>query len=1087
VAFEDADLGVKLLGGFSVSVRGEPIPDSAWRLRRAKSLLKLLALTPERRLHREQVVESLWPGGDAAGGGLHQVLYVARRALGGGEEAAARLTLRDDVVVLSADGLWVDVEAFEQAAAAARANPSPELYRAALDAYAGELLPEDRYEDWTAARRESVRETNLGLLLELAALHEGAGDTTAAVEALQRAVVEDPLHEAAHRELMRLFTSIGRRQQALWQYQQLRQALTRELAADPDPETRALYREILAGGDEDEEPPAVAAPQAEAPAPAAPLTARLPQQLTSFVGRLRELSELEKVLAHTRLLTLTGPGGCGKTRLALELAAREEAAFDHAVAVVELAPVADPALVVEEAATALGVQVRSDRDPGEVLAERLGDQRLLLVLDNCEHLIEACARFADRLLRACPGLHVVATSRERLRIPGEVAWRVPPLSLPDTGQELAEVGQSEATRLFCQRAAEASPGFELTEENVAAVADICRRLDGMPLALELAAARAAALSPAQISARLGDALALLRGGSRAGLTRQQTLRATLGWSHDLLSEPERTLYRRLGVFAGSFGIEAVEGVCADKELSSSEALDLLLQLVEKSLVQVETAGDRHRYRLLETVRQDARERLAEAGERRPVEAAHHAWYLALAELADRDRDPDAAAEWPASRLEDEYDNMRAALSWGVRHDPQSALRLSGALWWFWMARGLFVEGSRRLEEALAAAPEPTPERARALLSTGAIRVRRRYTISTVDLGEEALEIVRLQGDRHAEARGLERLGVMAMGGYEWGVADAALEEGLALAEEIGDDVVTVAIKHDQGVLAGCRGRNAEARALLEECLALLAGMPDAGEPLFWAMHISPIVVPLFPNGPLRSFFEDTFCLFRTVRCRAGAGYTLVSIGEAWRSDGDHGAARDAMEEALQLFRALRDELGTSLALNALGNLARTAGDPDAGWRSFEEALQLRRAEGDPREIATTLCGMGMLALTTGEEAKGRRLLAEAGAIFDRTDDGPGLQGIPLTLGAFELERGNPERAVEHFQDCIAVGAEQGLERNRGWAEVQLAEAAIAIGDFELARSALGTAIDVFERGGYTLGMRHARSLGERLGAPAAAD
>ena len=787
------------------------------------------------------------------------------------------------------------------------------------------------------------------------------------------------------------------------------------------------------------------------------------------------------------MLTLTGPGGCGKTRLALELAARQAPAFERRVAVVELAPVADPALVVEEAAAAMGVQVRSDRDPGEVLAERVGEQRVLLLLDNCEHLIDACARLADRLLRTCPELRILATSRERLRIPGEVAWRVPPLSLPDGSGTPAELEQSEAIRLFCQRAAEASPGFELSADNAAAVADICLRLDGMPLALELAAARAAALSPAQISARLGDALALLRGGSRAGLTRQQTLRATLVWSHDLLGETERILYRRLGVFAAGFWVEAVEGICTDDEVSPADALELLLQLVEKSLVQVETAGERHRYRLLETVRQDARERLTEAGERERLEAAHRAWYLALAEEADRDKDPDVAEVWPAELLEQDYDDMRAALASAIRHDPQMALRLAGALWWFWMARGLFVEGSRWIDEALEKAPEPTPERVRALLSTGAIRVRRRHTRSTVELGQEALEIVRRDGDRHAEARALERLAVMAMGGYEWTVADDALEEGLAVAREIGDDVVAVAIKHAQGVLAGCRGRNTEARELLDECLALLAGMPDASEPLFWAMHISPMAVPLSPGGPTRSFFEDTFCLFRTVRSRAAAGYTLVSIGEAWRSDREYRAARKAMDEALGLFLGLGDDLGTSMTLNALGNLARTAGEPELGWQFFEDALALRRAAGDPREIATTLSGMGMLAFTTGEEETARRLLGEAFDIYERTDDGPGLQGVPMIIGAFELERGNAGRAVEHFQHCLALGAYQGLERNRGWAEAELAEAAIATGDLELARGALRTAIDIFERGGYTFGPAHARMLEQQLGALAGAD
>jgi predicted ATPase/DNA-binding SARP family transcriptional activator len=1060
---EQDRLAISLLGGFAAHVDGEPVPDGAWRLRRAKSLVKLLALTPERRLHREQVVELLWPGGDPAGRGLHQVLYTARRALG--EEAGARLALRDDVVALDGDGLWVDVDAFEEAAAEARAQPGIDRHAAAVALYSGELLPEDRYEDWTTARRQSLREMHLGLLIELAELQVATRDAAGAVESLQRAVVEDPLHEPAHRELMRLFAATGRRQQALAQYQQLRQALKRELEADPDPETRALYRELLAEPDQP--------PQPER-APSA-----LPHQLTSFVGRRRELGELEEALRHTRLLTLTGPGGCGKTRLALELAARREEAFEG-VGVVELAPVADPALVVEETARALGARQLSERDPVEVLSEQIAERRLLLVLDNCEHLIDACARLADRLLRACPNLHVVATSRERLRITGEVAWRVPPLSLPQPADrpELSQLVRSEAIDLFCQRAAEAAPGFTLDEENAAAVADICRRLDGMPLALELAAARAAALSPGQISERLGDSLALLRGGSRAGLTRQQTLRATLAWSHDLLTEPEQVLYRRLGVFAGSFGVDAVEGICAD---SGELALDLLLQLVEKSLVQADGGVAGHRYSLLETVRQDARERLAAAGERERLESRHREWYLALAESADRDVDPEVAADWPPERLEEDHDNLRAALASAIRHHPPTGLRLACAIWWFWMARALFVEGSRWLDDALAAAPEPTPERARALLATGAIRVRRRSTLNTVPLGEEALSITRGVCDRNAEARGLERLGVMGMGGYEWDAADRALTEGLELARELGDDVVEVAVRHAQGVLAGCRGDNAEARELLEDCLRLLTEIPDSRGPLFWAMHISPVVVP-GPSGAPRSFFEDTFILFRSVQCRAGAGYTLCSIGEAWRAEGDYAAAGQAFHRALDLFRELSDEPGTSVALNALGNLARSTGEIDLGWERFEEALSIRRAMRDPRDIAMTLMGMAMLALSARDEPTGQRLMGEAQAIFERTDDGPGVQGVPLNLGACALDSGDPERAIELLRDCIRLGEMQALDRNVGWAHAELAEAALAIQDFALARSALDGALSVLGRTRNTIGLQYARELEDRLGA-----
>ena len=970
--------------------------------------------------------------------------------------------MRDSVVALDGDGLWVDVDRFEVQAATARSARTVDGYREALALYGGELLPEDRYEDWTQARRDALRESQLALLVELAALQAEQGDRGGAVETLQRAVVEDPLHEAAHRELMRLFAAGGRGQQALAQYQQLREVLRRELGADPDPQTRGLYREILAG-------------QHDAEAPGVP-ESRLPRQLTGFVGRKRELAELERLLAGSRLLTLTGPGGSGKTRLALELAARREASFDRGAPLVELAPIRDPALVVTETATAIGVQLRAGDDPVAAVVAQIRDASLLLVLDNCEHLIDACAALADALLRSCPNVRVLATSRERLRIPGEAAWRVPSLSLPsDALSSAADLAHSEAVRLFCQRATETSHAFALSDENAAAVAEICRRLDGMPLALELAAARADLLSPAQIAQRLGDALALLGSGSRTGLTRQQSLRGTLEWSHDLLSEPEQLLYRRLGVFAGTFGVEAVEGICG-----GDEALDLLARLADKSLVQIEAGATGHRYRLLETIRQHAGERLAAAGERDRAEAAHRAWYLALAEAADRDVDPAVAAAWPADRLMAEHDDLRAALTSAIRHDPPAALRLAAALWWFWMARGYFVEASRRLEEALAGAPEPTPDRQRALFAAAGISVRQRkghYDRVAVFAGE-ALAIARASGRPEVATRALEQHGLLAMGMFRLAAAEELFTEGLALAVQIGDKAVEVAIKQALGVLAGCRGDNAGARRLFEECLTLLDEIDDERTPLFWASHISPVVLPTGPEGAPRAFFEDTFVLLRAVTRRAGIGYVLCNMGEAWRADGEPAAAREPLERALALFREIGDEQGMGVALNALGNLARQTGDYEAGREWFAEALALRRAARDRREIAMTLLGMGVLGLYAGDESA-RALIEDATQIFERTDDGPGTQLLPLNVANFELDTGNPQRAFELLEG-IATPDEHVLVRSRGWVAAALGEAAIAIGEPERAHAAFADARKSFMDLGEDRGVRHVRTLATQL-------
>ena len=557
-----APLRIRLLGGFAIEAGGRAVPEGAWRLRRGKSVVKLLALAPGRRLHREQVAETLWPARDpaSAANNLRQVIFVARRALDAvGADGSHCLTLHDDVLALGAEEpVAVDVESFETAASAAREQRTVAACQAAIGLYGGDLLPEDRYEEWTRARRDALRETYVGLLVELAELHAAAGDEAAAVETLRRIVAEDPLHEPAQRALMRRFAAAGHQQQALAQYQQLRRALRRELAADPDPESRSLYREILAGSLEPRaEADAVTDGSPERRAPrGAQVPTNLPYSVTSFVGRERELAELGDLIGRTRLLTLTGPGGCGKTRLAIELARGRDGDFADGVWLAELASLQDAGLVAPEVAAVLGLQLRSERDPVDVVAEVIGERRLLLVIDNCEHLIEACAQMVDRLLRACPQLSVVCTSREPLRIAGEVAWRVPSLALPARGEEaVPELGAAAAVRLFCDRAEEASPGFELDGGNAGPVAEICFRLDGMPLALELAAARAAVLSPAQIADRLGDSLTLLTAGSRAGLSRQATLRATLDWSHDLLPETAQQFFRRLAAFTGGWTAE----------------------------------------------------------------------------------------------------------------------------------------------------------------------------------------------------------------------------------------------------------------------------------------------------------------------------------------------------------------------------------------------------------------------------------------------------------------------------------------------------------------------------------------------------
>jgi predicted ATPase/class 3 adenylate cyclase len=788
----------------------------------------------------------------------------------------------------------------------------------------------------------------------------------------------------------------------------------------------------------------------------------LPRQLTSFVGRERELTELEGMLTRTRLLTLRGPGGCGKTRLALELGRANVDEFEDGVWLVELAPITDAELVVQQAATALGLELRSTRDPVDVLAEQIGEHGLLLMLDNCEHVIGVCARMVDGLLRACPALKVLATSREALRVQGEVVWRVPPLLLPDPGSKLAidEVARVEAVQLFCERAAAVAGAFALAADNVGAVADICLRLDGMPLALELAAARTAILAPTQIAERLHDSLGLLTAGSRTGVTRQKTLRATLQWSYDLLSEPERLIFRRLGAFSGSFGIDAVEGVCAGDDLPASGAIELLGGLVEKSLVQVEPMPGEHRYRLLETMREYARELLIEAGERDEFECRHRGWFLALAEAEDPT--PTGGCGRPGW-LERDHDNLRAALASALAHHPPTALRIAVALCWFWVARGYFSEGARWIEQALARETEPTELRARALAATAILSARRGVWERRMPLLAESIEIRRALGDPARLARGLRELGDHLAVYSDHDAADRAYRKAMEVCAALDDVGEPAGVLLGQGMLAYFRGDLSDSRERFEECIALLEAAEDVDVAPFWAVGTAIVITPEGRDGALRCFFEGTSLVARTVGRRVGIAYALCNMATSWRRSGEYEHAREALEHGLAIFRDCDDPEGIAQALHALGNLARSTGEFDLGRERLDEALMLRREFGNRRDIGATLSSLGLLAVRSGDHARGRALLAEARALYTRTEDGPGLAGIALNLGCVELDHADPERACALLAQSAAMWDEQHAPWVRSWVLMVFLAAVLAIGDSDTANATIAEVRGAFEQ------------------------
>ncbi len=503
----------------------------------------------------------------------------------------------------------------------------------------------------------------------------------------------------------------------------------------------------------------------------------LPVQLTNFVGRGAQMTDLEKLLVDNRLVTLTGAGGAGKTRLAVEIAARIAAEFRDSVWYVDLAPITHPGVVPVAVARALGLPDQPGRSTMDTLLRFVRDRQMLVVLDNCEHLLDASAELVVALLGAAPGLTVLATSREPIGVAGEVSWRVPSLSLAD-----------EAIELFIDRARRARPDFTITDDNATTVAEICRRLDGMPLAIELAAARVRALSLAEILEGLHDRFRLLTGGARTAVRRQQTLRASVDWSHALLTEPERVLFRRLAVFLGGFDLDAAQAVAGGGDVERFQVLDLLTLLVDKSLVVADDSGGRTRYRLLETVRQYAAEKLGESGEADAVRSRHRDHYTAMAALLDAPAGTDH--EQRLEQAENEIDNLRAAFGWSRENaDAELALALASSLQPLWIARGRIREGLAWFDAALADLDarqlEVAPAvRARALADK-AVLVTFGGGAESMDLAHEALAIARDVDDPALLARALTACGLIA-GYYDREAARPYFDEAIGLARAMDD-------------------------------------------------------------------------------------------------------------------------------------------------------------------------------------------------------------------------------------------------------------------------------------------------------------
>ncbi|RPJ25060.1 MAG: tetratricopeptide repeat protein [Chloroflexi bacterium] len=665
----------------------------------------------------------------------------------------------------------------------------------------------------------------------------------------------------------------------------------------------------------------------------------LPNPLTSFIGREREMEEVKRLLSSTRLLTLTGTGGIGKTRLAIHVAKDLAKSYKDGVWWVELAPLIDSRLVPQAVAKVLEVRESRSQPLTESLKNFLNEKQLLLILDNCEHVIAACAQLVNDLLTQCADLSILATSREALGITGETILHVPALSFPVLTHlsQIQNLKEFESIQLFAERAAAVHPALALTQENVFAVTQICRRLDGIPLAIELAAARIKVLSLEEIAARLDDRFTLLAQGSRTALPRHQTLRALIEWSHDLLSESERILWSRLSVFIGGWRLEAATSVCADDIVQQRQMLELLSHLVDKSLVIVEELNGVTRYRMLETIRQFGREKLQLSGGNTRVPRRYLTFFLNLAETASSRLLTVEQKKW-FEELDIEYSNLRSALEWAMQFDMVSALRMTIALAQYWEVRGYIGEGRTMLDRVLPQAYDmPKEVRADGLRWQAKFTARQGDYVRAKKPLEESLELSRELGDKHGMARSLHNSGMVFTLQGDYPAAKISYEAALALLQEIGDKRELAALTTSLGNVTQYMGDYATARRYQEESVALFR---DLG---------------------------DKFGLF----------IALNNLGIVLEGQGDTSAARRYYEESIATARELGEKNLVAYALNGLAHVLYLEDDPVEASRNYRESLLVSQEIGEKRCIAYCLEGFAKLAAHYGNASRAAQLLGAA--------------------------------------------------------------------------------------------------------------
>jgi predicted ATPase/DNA-binding SARP family transcriptional activator len=933
-------------------------------------------------VRRDFLVSLLWPENDQPSGRalLRGSLYKARKAVADDLFVADR----DTVALNRSAELWVDVNEFSNLIDRCKSHghtpETPcsmciELLEGAVRFFRGDFLegfgvkgcPD--FDSWQILQAQVLRESVASALQRLVLLHKASARFSEAVEYARQWVRLDQLDEEAHRALIELYARQGQRAMALRQYEDCTRILRDELGTPPDKDTIEIYNSVRDGSFGGGPAERLAVP-----------VHNLPRQLSDFIGRKREIEKIKLLLREHRLVTLSGVGGCGKTRLALEVASQILDELTGGVRFVDLTTVSDPSALPMKIAAVLGLVEQPDLLLSRALTEYLRTKQILIIIDNCEHVLAACAETTDHLLRECGEVRILATSREPLATEGEIVWRVPSLSMPDSGKQgktrLSELREYESVQLFVSRAQSVSSGFVVTEENASCLAEICARLDGIPLAIELAAARARGISLQEICARLGDRLTLLTSDRKVVLARHQTLRAAIDWSFDLLDEEERVLFRRLAVFTGGCTLDAVEATCADHGLQRTRVgldsiADIITHLVDKSLVLMDCG----RYRMLDMIRQYSAEKLQEAGEDSDLRRNHRDWILRLSEEAYSKTRGREQLYW-FDRLDAEMDNIRAALIWTRESgEVEEGIRIIWALSWFWLVRGYFNEGYGALLNLLGERPDLcTRARAKGHAAAAVLTLLREGKTPFDGHWAESVALNRLAGDKSQTAACLTRLAYA--GGDD---RQEYLDEALLLYREIPDRWGAVNVLRLMGVTIPDARR---ARELLEESLTLCRDTGD-GVNLSWLLYDLAMKEFCREDFPFTvSMLEESLEIAKTLKLKQGMAQSCSMLGLVHMIQGNYRTSRAMLANATAVCRdtglsrwaavcALLNLLGMAVAKEEWQNAAMFVGALEASpqhirpdWRGpFEVWLtvvsenlteaEFSRLVEDGREMDTT--------------------------------------------------------------------------------------------------------------------------------------